>query len=66
MTFPANKEIVIAVIGVTGKPFWMFGILVAALINVPGSGKSSLIKEITGSPEVKVSHSLNSCKSTCS
>jgi len=58
-----SQEILIAVMGVTGKiqknyPKFTVGLLK----GVTGAGKSYFIKELSGHSEVKVSDGLYSCK----
>ena len=57
-----GTEIIIALMGVTGKIQDVFKTSMHLLIWVTGAGKSYFIREVTGNPEVAVSGDLYSCK----
>jgi len=57
-----GAEIIIALMGVTGKIQSLTKTRIHRLRSVTGAGKSYFIKEVTGNPEVIVSSGLYSCK----
>ena len=57
-----GTEIIITLIGVTGKIQSQFKTSIDWLRQVIGVGKSYFIREVTGNSEVKVSCDLYSCK----
>ena len=59
-----NREVIVAVMGVTGKIQSLFKTCIDWLRSVIGAGKSYFVREVSGNSEVKVSDGLYSCMVT--